>query len=550
MSNLSQGSAREQINASEFARLNAIGAITLNEGRNRPFYFDGRFLTAADLTRDQLYVLSRQADLAKARGVGIVQGLIVSRGGAATSLVINSGYGITPSGELVILAGDQTVVLSDLATVQRLDANFGLGSIPSEPARTASGLFVVALRPVEYTADPIASYPTSITGTRQTQDGSIIEATAITLIPYPDGGSGNFQQRRSQIAKEIFVDDTMRGLPTNALPLAMVALARGIVQWVDNFMVRRELGAEATSILSLGAASRALREAQVQQYQKHLTEIMGERKERGSLRFAATEHFRALPPVGQMPVASLELVGNEITQLYFPPEVDVELSFVPSDEIAAIVEDSLLLPPIDLTLRAEERDSIAILVLIAVTRQEILQLSQTLPSIQRELKAAAPGQLAKRLPIEVFKGLRINYTSSTPDTTTNNLQTWQRQWQKANEGLLWYVRRRRLAYRDDVMGYSLKLESNTTVGNTTVAKGWQRLVNVKPELNKNTAIRASVLQDSAIFAKLNESALVIPEEKLSETAEQLINAVTGSISRIALTTLINKLEFDYLSPTS
>jgi hypothetical protein len=466
MSNLSQGSAREKIDASEFARLKAIGAIILNEGRNRPFYFDGRFLTAADLTRDQLYVLSRQADLAKARGVGIVQGLIVSRGGAATSILIYSGYGITPSGELVILAKNQTVALSDLATVQRLDANFGLGEIPSEPARTASGLFVVALRPVEYTADPIASYPTSIAGTRQSQDGSIIEATAITLIPYPDGGGGNFQQRRSQIAKEIFVDDTMRGLPTNALPLAMVALDRGIVQWVDNFMVRRELGAEATSILSLGAASRALREAQVQQYQKHLAEIIKERQARGSLRFAATEHFRALPPVGQMPIASLELVGNEITQLYFPPEVDVELSFVPSDEIAAIVEDSLLLPPIDLTLRAEERDSIAILVLIAVTREEILQLSKTLPSIQRELKAAAPGQLAKRLPMEVFKGLRINYASSTPDTTpdttTNNLQTWQQQWQKANEGLLWYVRRRRLAYRDDVMGYSLKLGSNAT----------------------------------------------------------------------------------------
>jgi hypothetical protein len=471
MANLISGSNRESIDAQEFSRLQQVGAIALNAGRNRPFYFDGRFLTASDLTRDQLYVLSRQADLAKARGVGVVQGLMVSRGGAATTLMLEPGYGITPSGELVILASPQTVALSDLALIQRLDADFGLAPIPSEPARTASGLFVVALRPVEFSADPIASYPTSVTGTRQVHDGSIIEATAITLIPYPDGGSGDFQQRRSQVVKEIFVDDAIRGLPTNALPLAMVALDRGVVQWVDTFMVRRELGAEATSILSLGATSRALREAQIQQYQRHLVEVMAERQASRGLRFAATEHFRALPPVGQMPAASLELAGNDITQLYFPPEVDVELSFVPSDEIAAIVEDCLLLPSIDLTLSTEARDSIAILVLIPVTRQEIQQLKLTLPSLKRELKAAAPGQLAKRLPIEVLKGLRLpkrlplpiptTGTSPQPDTSTpplpTNLQTWQQQWQKAPEGRLWYVRRRRLAYRSDITGFSLAI---------------------------------------------------------------------------------------------
>ena len=486
MANLISGSTRESIDAQEFERLNQVGAIALNAGRNRPFYFDGRFLTAADLTRDQLYVLSRQADLAKARGVGIVQGLMVSRGGAATTLAIDPGYGITPSGELVILANPQIVALSDLALIQRLDADFGLSPIPSEPARTASGLFVIALRPVEFSADPIASYPTQITGTRQIHDGSIIEATAITLIPYPDAGSGNFQQRRSQVAKEIFVDDAIQGLPTNALPLAMVAIDRGVVQWVDVFMVRRELGAEATSILSLGATSRSLREAQVQQYQRHLVEVMAERQASRGLRFAATDHFRALPPVGQMPAATLDLVGTDITQLYFPPEVDVELSFVPSDEIAAIVEDCLLLPAIDLTLSTDARDSIAILVLIPVTRQEIQQLTLTLPSLQRELKAAAPGQLAKRLPIEVLRGLSLPKRLPQPivlpvpgivrpipiaASLPMSLQTWQQQWQKAPDGRLWYVRRRRLAYRSDVVGFSLPI-----VGDDQAAENQLRTV--------------------------------------------------------------------------
>jgi hypothetical protein len=636
MANLTQGSAREPVDASEFTALNQVGAIALNAGRSRPFYFDGRFLTAADLTRDQLYVLSRQADLAKARGVGIVQGLMVSRGGAATALTIEPGYGITPSGELVIIANSQAVALSDLALIQRLDADFGLAPIPSEPARTASGLFVVALRPVEFTADPISSYPTTVTGTRQVQDGSIIEATAITLIPYPDGGSGDFQQRRSQVAKEIFVDDAIRGLPTNALPLAMVALDRGVVQWVDTFMVRRELGAEATSILSLGATSRALREAQVQQYQRHLVEVMAARGASRGLRFAATEHFRALPPVGQMPATTLTLVDSEITQLYFPPEIDVELSFVPSDEIAAIVEDSLLLPPIDLTLSAEERDSISILVLIPVTRQEIQQLKLSLPSIQRELKSAAPGQLAKRLPIEVLKGLRLPQRLPLPTTIPpaplpptlptplGNLQTWQQQWQKAAEGRLWYVRRRRLAYRDDIVGFSLPLaagddlaaenrlsavlaandlrarvdllrqgisaaanarlvsflssptllnsatlmtgaisllepmprplspasilQAENQFGSPRLGVGWRRLVQARPELETNPALRISLTQDFQTFSQMDAIAQWIPDADLSGVGQELIDASGRTNPANEQAQLLQRLKLRYPTP--
>lgn len=224
----------------------------------------------------------------------------------------------------------------------------------------------------------------------------------------------------------------------------------------------------------------------MQQYQRHLVEVMAERQASRGLRFAATDHFRALPPVGQMPAATLDLVGTDITQLYFPPEVDVELSFVPSDEIAAIVEDCLLLPAIDLTLSTDARDSIAILVLIPVTRQEIQQLTLTLPSLQRELKAAAPGQLAKRLPIEVLRGLSLPKRLPQPivlpvpgivrpipiaASLPMSLQTWQQQWQKAPDGRLWYVRRRRLAYRSDVVGFSLPI-----VGDDQAAENQLRTV--------------------------------------------------------------------------
>ena len=49
------------------AQTNA-GAIIVDRGRRRPFYFDGRFLTANDLIADQDYIRARQSDLAQMAG--------------------------------------------------------------------------------------------------------------------------------------------------------------------------------------------------------------------------------------------------------------------------------------------------------------------------------------------------------------------------------------------------------------------------------------------------------------------------------------------------
>jgi hypothetical protein len=173
-----------------------------------------------------------------------------------------------------------------------------------------------------------------------------------------------------------------------------------------------------------------------------------------------------LPPVGPFPAAAIQNIPpsdsidpnapNQFTQIFFPPEIEVDLSIIPEDELAAVVEDSLLLPPIDLTLTAEARDSIAVLVLIPLPRQRIQELNKTLrlpdqpqlPPLQRQLLPAAAGQLAKRLPIEVLQGIR----RPRPMTLALNPQsTIDKAWQaELNKGLqLWYVRRRNFAYRSD-----------------------------------------------------------------------------------------------------
>lgn len=450
MVNFTTGSSREPIDATELEQLLKAGTVIVDDRRRRPFYQDGRFLTAADLTRDQNYFLTRQADLGRAGGVGVVQGLMVTAA-TATSVRIAAGNGVTPSGELVIIPTSRVISVTDVAQIQRLNAVFGLASIPNEPNRNLSGLFVLALHPVEYTAEPIATYPTSITGQRTVNDGYIIEATAVTLIPYyPNSNSSD----RGSVAREIFVSGSVRGMSAQALPLAMISLRRGVVEWVDAFMVRREIGAEHGSILSLGFAPRALREAEIQQYEQHLQDILQLRNQAGQgWIFNATEYFKALPPAGRLPAVAIN--STDFTQVYFPATVDVDLAFVPSDEIAALVEESLLLPPIDLNRTSEELDSTSVLVMIPVYRQRVRELKVTLSTLSRKLLPAAPGLVAKRTPLEALQRLTLPQLQPLP--ILNPQVQVDQVWREAltNADLLWYVRRRNLPYRTQVVGFTV-----------------------------------------------------------------------------------------------
>lgn len=449
-----QGSAREVIDATETDQLRS--SLVLDERRRRPLYFDGRFLTARDLTREQNYFLTRQADLGRAGGFGVVQGLMVQRGDTATSLKIEAGHGVTTAGEMVLLPDPLALELVDVPTIQRLDATFGLLEVPREPARTRSGLFVVALRPVEFSANPIASYPTSVQGKRTVEDGEIIEATAVTLVPYPDEGAGlTMNQRRARVAREIFLAGGGQGLSPSLLPLAMVALNRGIVEWVDPFMVRREVGADHGDVLRLGFAPRALREAHLLQYDEHLREVMAGRGNLG-MRFPASDYFQALPPAGRLPAAAIE--PRDFTQIFFPPTVDVDLSIVPEDELVTLLEESLLLPPLDLTQSAEELDSTGILVLIPIPRTRLRTLSSRITSTIRSVRPATTWMVGRRRPLEVLQGLRIpGHFIPLPEPKEAEDAVWQQL--LAAGSMLWYIRRRNLHFRPELAGQQQKLNA-------------------------------------------------------------------------------------------
>jgi hypothetical protein len=450
---LTDGAARERIAAQDLAALRRAGVLVEDPRRERPRYFDGRFLAARDLVRDQQYFLTREADLGQAAGSGVALGLFVRQGAEAQSLTIEPGHGVTPAGELVLLPRQVVVSLANIPAAEQLSARFGLSRLPQPPMRSRTGLFVLGLRPVEFTANPIGGYPTSITGQRTVEDGDVVEGTAIVLVPWRDDGATDaLEARRGRAAREIFVEGSERGVSASVLPLAMIALQNNTVVWIDEPMVRRELGADRADLPGLGFSPRALRLAYFLQHQAHLADVV---RLAGSRPFPAAWRFPSLPSAGRLPLGVIN--PADFTQSYFPAEIDADFSIVPEDELPALLEDALALPPIDLTLPGEALDSTAVAILAPVPRNEWRAVSTRLTTRVRPLRPAALNLVAQRKPLETLLRLRpLVPVLPLPDPADPSDAEWQRLARLPN---LWFVRRRQLAYRDDLAGTSLRFAS-------------------------------------------------------------------------------------------
>jgi hypothetical protein len=380
------------------------GTIIQSSRQTRPYWFNGRFLGARDLQRDQNNFLLRQAEMGAAAGFGVIHGLQVTmppdEAAAAETIVVSAGHGLTPAGDLVMLQNDLTVVLSDLADDENLDVEFGISSAPTPVARTRTGLFVVALRPVEFTANPITSYPVSVQGTKTTHDGNIVEGAAVSLVPYPEP-PGNFDTTTQQpaLARQIFVLGAPGPVSDSLLPLAMVSILRGVIQWVDQWLVRRDSGPEFNG-LRRGLTDPSAQLAYLQQYDAQLLGNVNARvKQNSTLRFAATDVFQALPPAGRFPLAAIDTTA--FTQLFFPFATDVLMSLVPEDELPALLEDAQSMPPIDLTQGASSYADLTVFMLVPAPRAGFAQLAESLAPVA--LTGAAPLVLNNHQPLNLLR---------------------------------------------------------------------------------------------------------------------------------------------------
>ncbi|HET9638540.1 MAG TPA: hypothetical protein VFP12_04965 [Allosphingosinicella sp.] len=474
------------------------GPLILDGLRRRPHYFDGRFLTGADLTRDQDYIRQRQADMARSGGSGVISGLQVRslsqvRG---QTLRISPGVGLTPSGDVVMITQQRDVPLLDLPLTRQLDAALGLRQEPRVSLGRRTGIFVLALRAVEFTANPIAAYPRTITGKRTVEDGDIIEATALTLIPFPEtSGAANLSAARRSLAKQIFAGQP-KGLPQDALPLAMIAVDRGTIRWVDVAMVRRETGTDSGVQVAFGGRPRAISEAHLLQHRAHLGDVLAEFLSRGlPPLFPAAHAFASLPPAGQLPAAAVQPDEFGFRQIYFPPSVDTDIAFVPTDELGALVEESLALPPIDLEAQAADLDATGVLVLVPVSRGRFQRFAQALGATMTNMAGDAGAgatrpalDLISRLAAKRRKQIEAQERDAESEARRQaeelKVKAWHAAFHEAvaalpQEGgrppLLWYTRRRTVAYRTRLAGVGVAVSGDDVVIGAVVNANLERL---------------------------------------------------------------------------
>ncbi|TDP61364.1 hypothetical protein [Roseateles toxinivorans] len=437
--------------SSEQARQLREASLLVDEShRVRPRYFDGKFLSARDLTRDQSYFLARQAGFARALGPGVVEGLEVSAGVSSSDLLVRPGFGYTSAGELVSLSAVVRVSLAQLFRLQTLAVQLGTLRQPRPPLRNRTGLFVLGLRALEFSANPVAAYPTSLDGPRHVEEGDIIEASALTLSYLADAPPDRIDAMRSRLARDAFVSDALPAMPAELLPLAVLALQGDQVRWVDTHLARRAAGQAHADVLGFGFAPRLLREAHLAQYSQQLRELMS-RSLAG--RPTASQYFAALPPAGPMPAAAVNT--QDFSQSWFPPGVQADLCLVPEDEIALLVEESLLLPPIDLSLNAEALAATAFAILVPVARESLMRTAARLQRrIERPVKALAAAGNVKRSPLDAMRAFEARRLFQLPTPVAEPPDGVDGVWTEllAAQPQLWYTRRRNLAMRPQIEG--------------------------------------------------------------------------------------------------
>lgn len=412
--------------------------------RRRADFFDGRFLTARDLTREQQYALIRQADLAQAAGGGVVSGLSVRQLGNARTLQIGAGHGITPAGEVVRLQKRVTIDVRKLPSLARIDATFGLAPLPGEPTGTSSGNFVLALRPVEFTDHPTLAYPVGLDDRRRLTEGEIAEATALILIPLEQTASAApAAQSRSELARAVFLERGLRQVSSDVLPLAVVGLEAGHIAFVDEHMVRRRAGSH--SVLGFGLSQRALREAFLLQYSAQLADLETARRKAGQREpYAASEFFSVLPPFGPLPRSLVEVRDGAIYQAFFPPDMNVEITIVPQEELASLAEESLQFAPFDLRLNTTAQELCAVMLVIPMPAEAYARKIAQFRSQRRDpLEPRVNRPSARVSPIAALDALRRRRLG-LPQVTVAAVDVAP--WHDALAGAtqLYYVRRRQL----------------------------------------------------------------------------------------------------------
>jgi hypothetical protein len=239
-----------------------------------------------------------------------------------------------------------------------------------------------------------------------------------------------------------------------------------------------------------------------------------------------------------------------------------------------LIEESLLLPPIDLTLSLDQLDGTGVVVLVPLTRAQFTSSRASLPDWNAQPLSLRPVFLRPKAiasPKELLLSQRFRADLEIPVTPPAEEEPWRALLRTAlSQPLLWYVRRRHLPIPSNVAATPVSATNAATGDNTRLAEIVREDAVLRDRL---TLLReANIPETTALTRRLAETRVVdnpallrsivaratITESGTPTTASVVAALAPASdpqlgagLARITETdrTLANRLEADRITDT-
>lgn len=388
--------------------MSKLAEAILDRRVRSPNYFQGRLLTASDLTAERNAHLARQRMLGRAIGHGIVEGLWVDEDQSAAAgepaVKVSAGFAINAEGQLLSLEEEQSLALSAALGEEDPGAETCLFK-PCDPPEieavpTGDGFYLLVMGPTSRfeeqapmsslrsdQAGPSCGRKWAVPGVRfrlQSFDPLNVpgmsdrtrDALADLVADAPD--SAALSRLRNLVAHLCLGGDeiathtadpwaTASGDPLLAgygtvdyllgldvltscdVPLALVHWSASGLEMVDCWAVRRRpiaapLSAEWPSLA--GHRLRAENEARLFQFQDHLDSLLSSEAAPSALE--GGDYFRFLPAAGLLPLVTTTRTGFTAEAFFNGVPRRDPTEFINGERLRSILDLSWSHEPVDL----------------------------------------------------------------------------------------------------------------------------------------------------------------------------------------------------------
>ena len=358
---------------------NQLSEIITTGGIRSINFFNGRLLTAEDLTQEQAARAETEARLGKTVGAGVAWGLEVSQSAAnatAPVVTVQPGVALNQRGQALCLSSK-----ADISLVRPAGANAPVsGAVFSDCQPPQPGVYLVDEGVYLLVMAPGASTEgrAPVNGLGTCSDGCnaayVVDGVQFRLVPLePAADLTQTAHLRNRVAYECFgyPDDTGEliadpfsgswtrtglldtmlanqvGVSPCDVPLAVLFWTLPGIQYIDMWSVRRGLTKPDATVgwpLLFGARRVSEAQAMIQQFQEQIEDAYTSEADLSTVK--ASDRFDYLPPAGLLPVQMAGSPKGFSAATFFGNEAPLSIATMDGAALRSLFAEALSHEPI------------------------------------------------------------------------------------------------------------------------------------------------------------------------------------------------------------